>query len=363
MRCSVRWTSPSVGCSSCTGWGWWTGSGRCALAAARIRGITSLTRSVRSSWPLAGAGRRLGQGQTIERKRRVAASRTLDHLLGINQFFTDLAGWARVHPSARLQRWWSEQRCAEPGVFGATLISPVRPDGHGVFAEGGRRVAFFTEFDTGFEQHSVLLAKVSGYAGHVAKGGPAWPVLFWLPSTAREQRLHHLLAGSTSPFRWRRQPGTVSTPVRAGRTRCGWWLVTAMLRGASWTWPISVTTHRRSQAALRRPDQGCDSWWYRCYSAGIPRRRLGDTARGSGQRSHYWLRSASTASVTELTVTRWPDGVVGPGVQNAFNPDRGRPTRVSGPVPTLSRHLHPIPGHAHVPALFGGLSTSWHDDL
>ena len=139
-------------------------------------------------------------GQTIERKRRVAASRTLDHLLGINQFFTDLAGWARVHPSARLQRWWSEQRCAEPGVFGATLISPVRPDGHGVFAEGGRRVAFFTEFDTGFEQHSVLLAKVSGYAGHVAKGGPAWPVLFWLPSTAREQRLHHLLTGIDLSF-------------------------------------------------------------------------------------------------------------------------------------------------------------------
>ena len=134
-------------------------------------------------------------GQTIERKRRVAASRTLDHLLGVNQFFTDLAGWARVHPSARLERWWPEQRCAEPGAFGTTLISSVRPDGHGVFAEGERRVAFFTEFDTGFEQHSVLLSKVSGYAGHVAKGGPAWPLLFWLPSTARERRLHQLLAG------------------------------------------------------------------------------------------------------------------------------------------------------------------------
>jgi hypothetical protein len=134
-------------------------------------------------------------GQTTERKRRIATGRTLSHLLGVNQFFTDLAGWARTHPPARLERWWPEQRCAEPGTFGTTLISPVRPDGYGVFSDGDRRVAFFAEFDTGFEQHGVLLGKVSRYASHVAKGGPAWPVLFWLPTTARERRLHQLLAG------------------------------------------------------------------------------------------------------------------------------------------------------------------------
>jgi len=134
-------------------------------------------------------------GQTTERKRRIAASRTLDHLLGVNQFFTDLGGWARIRLGARLERWWSEQRCAEAGAFGTTLISPVRPDGHGVFVDGGHRVAFFVEFDTGLEQHSVLLSKVSRYASHVAKGGPAWPVLFWLPTSARERRLHQLLAG------------------------------------------------------------------------------------------------------------------------------------------------------------------------
>lgn len=126
-------------------------------------------------------------GQTTERKRRIATSRTLDHLLGVNQFFTDLAGWGRTRVSSRLERWWPEQRCAEPGAFGTTLISPVRPDGHGIFAEGRRRVAFFVEFDTGFEQHSVLLSKVSRYASHVSTGGPAWPVLFWLPTGARER--------------------------------------------------------------------------------------------------------------------------------------------------------------------------------
>lgn len=72
----------------------------------------------------------------------------------------------------------------------------MRPDGHGIFADGERVVAFFVEFDTGGEQHSVLLSKVSRYdAEHVAKGGPAWPVLLWVPTTARERRPHHLLAG------------------------------------------------------------------------------------------------------------------------------------------------------------------------
>ena len=133
------------------------------------------------------------RGETVERKRRVATSRTLTHRLGVNQFFTDLAGHARICPEARLQRWWSEQQCARPGAFGTALISPVRPDGHGVFAERGRRVAFFLEWDSGGEQLSVLVSKLAGYAYHVRKGGPAWPVLLWLPSTRRERNVHHIL--------------------------------------------------------------------------------------------------------------------------------------------------------------------------
>ncbi|MET7951035.1 replication-relaxation family protein [Micromonospora sp. NPDC005324] len=138
-------------------------------------------------------------GQTVVRKRRLAASRTLDHLLGVNQFFTDLAGRARTAPQAQLERWWSEQRCAEPGAFDTTLLSPVRPDGHGVFSEGDRRVAFFAEFDSGLERPRVLLNKVSSYTVHAAMGGPAWPVLFWLPNTAQERALHDLLTGMRSP--------------------------------------------------------------------------------------------------------------------------------------------------------------------
>lgn len=132
--------------------------------------------------------------ETAQRIRRIATSRTLDHLLGVNQFFTDLAGHARTHPGSALERWWSERQCQGPGAFGVGLISPVRPDGHGIWVQDGARVAFFAEFDTGGEPHRVLLAKLAGYDQHIARGGPAWPVLFWLPTTARERHLHRLLA-------------------------------------------------------------------------------------------------------------------------------------------------------------------------
>ena len=33
-----------------------------------------------------------------------------EHLLGVNEFFTDLAAHARTHSSASLDRWWPESR-------------------------------------------------------------------------------------------------------------------------------------------------------------------------------------------------------------------------------------------------------------
>lgn len=34
----------------------------------------------------------------------------LPHLLAVNQFFTDLAGHARIHPETELTRWWPSSR-------------------------------------------------------------------------------------------------------------------------------------------------------------------------------------------------------------------------------------------------------------
>jgi hypothetical protein len=100
----------------------------------------------------------------------------------------------------------------------------------------------------------------TGYADprRADEGGPAWPVLFWLPSTAREQRLHQLLAGMNLAFPVA-SPGQSRRRCVCGGRGCGWWLVTAMPHGVWWTWPISVTTHRRTGDT--QVSQGCAIAW------------------------------------------------------------------------------------------------------
>jgi hypothetical protein len=119
----------------------------------------------------------------------------LHHTDGVNQFFVDLLAHVRCHPEARLARWWAGRRIA------AAIDHNVRPDGHGVWHEHtrgqDRQVAFFLEHDTGSEAHSVLTrGKLAAYRKLVASGGPAWPVLFWLPTTARETNFHRRLDGA-----------------------------------------------------------------------------------------------------------------------------------------------------------------------
>jgi hypothetical protein len=71
----------------------------------------------------------------------------------------------------------------------------IRPDGHGIWAEAGRSVPFFLEYDTGTERPlQRLVDKLDGYADLARVTGRVWPVLFWLHSAARERHLHRLLA-------------------------------------------------------------------------------------------------------------------------------------------------------------------------
>ena len=118
---------------------------------------------------------------------RLATSSRLAHLLGVNDVFCCLGGHARTHPGSALVAWWSERRCAEH--YGEI----VRPDAYGAWAEEGRRVDFFLEYDTGSEPLGRLVAKLPAYADLVVAGGPAYPVLFWLPSLTREAHLQRLL--------------------------------------------------------------------------------------------------------------------------------------------------------------------------
>lgn len=178
------------------------------------------------------------------RRWHLTSRANLPHLLGINDFFTQLAGYARTHPGAALRRWWSASRCQQTGAFtghlgsgdrfdGAALAyrPRVRPDGHGIFTDRGASTAFFLEYDTGTEPLDRLVDKVTGYHDLARVTGRLWPVLFWLPSAARERHLHDALSDARAGYptatavhgQGVRSPSTV-TEVPAHPADPVWWL-------------------------------------------------------------------------------------------------------------------------------------------
>ncbi len=151
-----------------------------------------------------------------DRQDRTYASPYLDHLLQANQFFIDLLVDARHRAQADLVRWWSERTTV--AAFGRR----VHPDGHGVWRDEVGETGFFLELDRGTESLPRLVDKLSAYRRLQADGGPAYPVLFALPSAAREQHLQAKLAD--------RLPGGVRVATcvtQSGVSPAGriWWLV------------------------------------------------------------------------------------------------------------------------------------------
>jgi hypothetical protein len=128
-----------------------------------------------------------------ERQDRVYASPTLDHLLATNAFFTALLAHARTHPDTALLRWWSERTTA------ARHGRRINPDGHGVWTDGDQETGFYLELDRGTETIARLVDKLAAQRRLRAEGGPAYPVLFVLPSRAREQHLHRRLTDRPQP--------------------------------------------------------------------------------------------------------------------------------------------------------------------
>jgi hypothetical protein len=118
-------------------------------------------------------------------------SPTLAHLVATNGFFVALTGHARTHHGTQLARWWNEARCRE------AVGTVVRPDGHGVWRDGAHAVPFWLETDLGTETLSRVVAKLDGYAA--LPPARAYPVLFWLPTAAREANLHTQLARTGVP--------------------------------------------------------------------------------------------------------------------------------------------------------------------
>jgi hypothetical protein len=144
--------------------------------------------------------------QARKRRNHLTSRANLPHLLDTNRFFVDLAAHERTHPGTSLEQWPSSATFHERGAFYhrgdnpslMTLKDIPRPDGHGVWAEGDRRVSFLLEMDRGTEALTVLTGKVDGYDLLAAMTHWRWPVLLWLPSVTRELNLHQLLDNTRS---------------------------------------------------------------------------------------------------------------------------------------------------------------------
>lgn len=133
------------------------------------------------------------QRRLQDRQDRIYASPTLLHLLAVNDFFVALLSHARQHPAGRLRRWWSERSTA--AAFGQR----IHPDGHGVWTDGDAETGFFLELDRGTEPVGRLVEKLAAQRRLQEAGGPTYPVLFVLPTRAREQHLHRRLADQPEP--------------------------------------------------------------------------------------------------------------------------------------------------------------------
>ncbi|MBF6066064.1 replication-relaxation family protein [Nocardia terpenica] len=148
--------------------------------------------------------------KTQERMLRLSRSQHLEHLLGINEFFSLLAAHARDNPGCGLRVWLDEReatrRCA----------AIARPDGYGEWTETGTTVAFFLEFDNGTEPLADVAAKLAGYHD-LADAGRNLPVLFVFTGPRRHTTFTRLL--TTEPARTTGL--VVATTTTADITACG----------------------------------------------------------------------------------------------------------------------------------------------
>ena len=186
-----------------------TGSGRNAPTAAPTRTTTSSTSSAPTSSPRSAASDLPRRDQARRRRWHLTNRANLPHLLGVNQFFTDLAGHARTHPGCELRRWWPAARCQQTGASPHDGDDVARPRLHRrgppgrarhLDAEHGapcRSSWSTTPAPTPLHR---LVDKLDGYHDLARVTGRVWPVLFWLPTPARERHLHDALSDARTGY-------------------------------------------------------------------------------------------------------------------------------------------------------------------
>jgi len=128
-----------------------------------------------------------------ERVLAYATGQRLAHLVGTNEVFVSLAEHDRRTDGARMVEWLTEVEGAQwsRGI--------VRPDGLGVWEEGGQSVEFFLEYDRGTETLGRLVRKLRDYEKFESERGASSWVLFMFESERREQGARDALAGATVP--------------------------------------------------------------------------------------------------------------------------------------------------------------------
>ncbi|MFB9727293.1 replication-relaxation family protein [Haloechinothrix salitolerans] len=134
-------------------------------------------------------------GHPIPRPSRItetilslAESPRLDHLLGINDFFTRLYHDANNHRENVLVDWWPERKIAE------SVGEIVRPDGYGKWQGDTRSVSFFVEYDNGTETLERLIGKFEGYR-NLAMADINHPILFVFSEVKRQNNFHRVASG------------------------------------------------------------------------------------------------------------------------------------------------------------------------
>ncbi|MFV2179781.1 replication-relaxation family protein, partial [Actinomadura sp. LOL_011] len=93
---------------------------------------------------------------------------------------------------------------ARPDAFGRWIQPRTEHD------KTPRTLDFFLEHDTGTETLTRVTRKLAGYADLAEATGTTTPVLFWLPSTAREANFRRLLGVPEVPV-----ATAVQTPATA----------------------------------------------------------------------------------------------------------------------------------------------------
>ncbi|MCF6476192.1 hypothetical protein FAF44_48810 [Nonomuraea sp. MG754425] len=124
----------------------------------------------------------------------IAVSSRLTHQIGVNDFFSHLHHHARHTPHTALRTWWSEKQCA------TQWSDLARPDAYGTWHENGHQIDFFLEHDTGTETLKRVADKLHDYRNLADATHITTPLLFWLPSPARETNLRKLLTGTDLPI-------------------------------------------------------------------------------------------------------------------------------------------------------------------